>query len=483
MRLDKYLGGRTFWRSMLALAVPIALQQLLISSFSLVDTFMVSQLGDVALSSVGMAGQWVWMLNMVFFGFGSGGAVFAAQYFGVRDLKSIRHVYGITLTFCFLATIPFCLAGFFIPELVISIFNRTPAVVASGASYLSIVIFSYPAVMLSNIFSVFLRCTERVRLPMIVAFVTTSFNAFLNYALIFGKFGLPEMGVEGAALATCISSWCGPILILLFSLIKKNILIAPLKAIFGFSKAQVKQFLRKAGPVVGNEVFWGAGTFLFAVVFSNFGHEEYAGLTVLKTYENIAFCMFIGLCNSATVLIGKNIGLGRIKEADADAFRYSVLMPLFSVLVGVTMIIFRAPLIELFNYTDRLSDVAIQTAAGAMLLFALDMPLRNFSYLQIVGIYRSGGDTKTGAKIDTFSLWALAVPATLIAAFWIKAPFLVVYMVMFIFEDVLQIFFCIRHYRSKNWIKPVTEQGRLGLEAYKKELNTNKKPKISSTKS
>ncbi|MDY4398316.1 MAG: MATE family efflux transporter, partial [Eubacteriales bacterium] len=232
----KYFGDMGFWRVALKLAFPVAMQNLLTSSFILVDTIMVGQLGDLSLSAVGMAGQFGWFLNMITFGMCSGAAVFISQYWGAKDTAGIRRTYGIAVVSVCLISALFFVIGLLFPEGVVRIFNREPDVVEAGAAYLRIACWSYLATGINMVFCIVLRSTENVKLPMYVSLVTTVLNAFMDYGLIFGAFGLPEMGIQGAALATVISAWAGPVLILAVSAIQHNMLISPIKELFGFNK-------------------------------------------------------------------------------------------------------------------------------------------------------------------------------------------------------------------------------------------------------
>ena len=205
MKLSHYLGDKAFWRVASGLALPIALQNVLTSSFQLVDTMMVSNLGDLTLSATGMAGQWGWLATLLGFGLASGMSIFVSQYWGVKDHKGIRRVLGMGLITSLLLSLVFMAVALLFPEQVLSLFNKDPDVIAVGSRYLSIVCLSYPAVALSNVLSNVLRGTERVRLPLYVSIFTTIANVLVNYALIFGKFGMPRLGASGAAIATCVS--------------------------------------------------------------------------------------------------------------------------------------------------------------------------------------------------------------------------------------------------------------------------------------
>ena len=468
----KYFCDGGFWRVALRLTIPIALQNLLISSFSLIDTLMVGQLGDVALSAVGMAGQWSWLLNIALFGVISGTSLYISQYWGVQDIDGIHRIYGIALTSSLAISTVFMLLGLLVPGAILSVFNRDPAIIEAGSAYLSIAALSYPAVAISNILATVLRSTERVRLPLAVSGITAVANALLNYAFIFGKLGMPEMGVRGAALATVISSWMGPALILLISLFQKNILITSPARIFHFTGAQVRAFYHRAAPVILNESLWGLGTLIFNVIFSNLGYEYYAAVTIHKTFESIAFVFFVGFCNACCIMVGKSIGAGKVERAVMDSRRFAMIIPAVSVIAGAAIILCRAPLVSIFNMGDNISELTLRTAQMIMLVYGLEMPMRFIPYIMIVGIFRSGGDTVTGMKLDLFSQWALSIPCTFLAAFVFDLPFVAVFAIMYICEDYLKSFLCIRHFLSDRWIRPVTAEGKRG---YKEYLNAHTK--------
>lgn len=481
MKLSKYLGDAPFWRVTLALALPIALQNLLTSSFVLVDTLMVGQLGDIALSAVGMAGQVGWFWQMILFGMCSGMAVLVSQYWGVGKTDRIRRVYGIALTSALLLSLLFALPAVIIPEKVMLLFNRDPAVVAIGADYLRIAALSYPAIAINLVGSTLLRSVERVRLPMYVSIVTTAANAFFNYALIFGVFGFPRLEVEGAAIATCISSWLGPILLYIFSAAQKTLLIGAPREFFAFTRESIAEFFRKASPVMFNEGMWGLGTVIINMIFSNKGHEEYAAVTILRTFENIAFVFFVGLCNACCVMIGKSIGAGKVERAVDDSRRFSLLVPLMGTAIGSLIIIFREPLVSIFNTQGNITEKTFKIACSIMMVYALELTVRNIPYIQIVGIFRSGGDTTTGTKYDLIGLWLLSIPATALVAYFTDLPFVALFAIMYIAEDYVKSILCIRHFRSGKWIKPVTAEGVAGFERYrlaKAQKNKDKGIKI-----
>ena len=464
--LKKYFGDMGFWRIALKLAFPVAMQNLLTSSFILVDTIMVGQLGDLSLSAVGMAGQFGWFLNMITFGMCSGAAVFISQYWGAKDTAGIRRTYGIAVVSVCLISALFFVIGLLFPEGVVRIFNREPDVVEAGAAYLRIACWSYLATGVNMVFCIVLRSTENVKLPMYVSLVTTVLNAFMDYGLIFGAFGMPEMGIRGAALATVISAWAGPVLILAVSAIQRNMLISPIKELFGFNKRSIAEYYEKATPVIINETLWGLGTLLFSVIFANLGYQYYAAVTIFRTFDNIAFVFFIGLCNASSIMVGKNVGAGHIKRAVEDSRRFVLFVSLCSVLTGVLIIIFRFQLASVFNLSGSITQETLKLTASLLLVYGIELPMRNLPYILIVGTFRPGGDTKIGMKLDLLSLWLCSVPLTTLAAFVFKLPFIAVFAIMYIAEDYLKVFLCVKYYFTYNWLRPVTDQGIKGLEEF-----------------
>lgn len=462
----KYFGDMGFWRIALKLAFPVAMQNLLTSSFILVDTIMVGQLGDLSLSAVGMAGQFGWFLNMITFGMCSGAAVFISQYWGAKDTTGIRRTYGIAVVSVCLISALFFVIGLLFPEGVVRIFNREPDVVEAGAAYLRIACWSYLATGVNMVFCIVLRSTENVKLPMYVSLVTTVLNAFMDYGLIFGAFGMPEMGIRGAALATVISAWAGPVLILAVSAIQRNMLISPIKELFGFNRLSIAQYYEKATPVIINETLWGLGTLLFSVIFANLGYQYYAAVTIFRTFDNIAFVFFIGLCNASSIMVGKNVGAGHIKRAVEDSRRFVLFVSLCSVLTGVLIIIFRFQLASVFNLSGSITQETLKLTASLLLVYGIELPVRNLPYILIVGTFRPGGDTRIGMKLDLLSLWLCSVPLTTLAAFVFKLPFIAVFAIMYAAEDYLKAILCVKYYFTYNWLRPVTDQGIKGLEEF-----------------
>lgn len=460
-----------FWVTAFKLTLPVVIQNLLTSSYTLVDTLLVSNLGTVALSSVGMVGQWAWLMNMILVGFASATTVFVSQFWGIKDMGKIRHIEGISTVFAFGVSALFTAVSLIVPNLVVGMFNSDSQIISVGSEYLRAVSFSYIPIALTNILAAVLRAVENVKLPMYVSGFSTVLNIFLDYVMIFGKLGFPQWGVKGAAIATSVSAWLGLALLVIVSIVKKNIIIENPKKIFNFSKQEISSYVKIATPVVLNEGMWGAGTFVYNIIYGNMGYEYFSALTILRSFENISFVLFIGISSAAAVMIGKSIGKGNIKRGLVDSKRFMIIVPILAVIVAITIFVFRYQLVNIFNMGNNISQLAIDTAGIIMAIYAVAFPFRMLPYLEVVAVFRAGGDTVTGAKQELFCLWALSVPATLIAVYVFKAPFVVAFAVMYIFEDIPKNIMTLKFYLSKKWIKPVTKEGLEGLDKLNEEVD------------
>lgn len=450
--------NKQFWSLLLKLALPIAFQHLLINSLTFVDTIFMSQLGDVELAASGMASQCNWLLSMVSFGICSGTALFVSQFWGAKKYDSIEKTYAIAAVSAFLASLVFFVASFFFGAQIMSVFNNDPKVISCGASYLRAAAFSYPATVLSSVMCTVLRSTEKVKLPMFVSMISTSINIVLDYALVFGAFSLPKMGVTGAAVATSISAWIGLFVLLLISSNQQNVIIMPVKNFFSFSKSDFAAFMKKASPVIFNEMLWGFGMVVNNAIYSNTGYENYAACTILRTIESLCLIMFIGLNDGGAVIIGKTVGEGRESLAYTYAKKLAVSVPVLSFLLGVGIILIRGFLINLFNLSGNITHNTLSIANVLVIIYGLEIAFRNIPYTMVCAVFRSGGDSVTGAKYDLLCLWLLAIPVTCFVAFYIKPAFPVIFLTEYLVEDIPKAALCIRHFISRKWIKPVVKE-------------------------
>lgn len=444
---------RSFWRLLLPLALPIALQNLLTTSFRLVDTLMIGPLGDVSIAAVGLAGQASFLVELVLFGMVSGSAVFTAQYHGAGNLDGIRRTLGATLLF----GVPFGLLAtlvcFFFPTQVMALLTDDAALIAEGTRYLTYACWSYLPLSVYQALCTTLRSTEQVRLPVMGSAVCAVANGVLNYVFIFGVGPIAPMGVAGAGLATAITAALNPLLIVLVSLRERNILIAPWKKLLDL-RGFLGLYWRRVLPVLCNELLWSLSIVLLNMILGRMGTENYAALTVVRTVENVVYVFFVGVCSACNVLIGKRIGEGDEAAARLYARRFLVLIPLLGAAFGLLVAALRVPVLSLFD----MSDAARAMAMGMMLVYAVDVGIRNVPYLCVVGIFRAGGDTRYGLIGDVVVNYGLVLPAVLLCRSIPGFSFLLTYIIMLAVDDVGKLAFYLPRIFSMKWIRPVADR-------------------------
>ncbi len=444
-----------FYKNMLRLALPIAFQQLLVSCAQLVDTAMVTRLGNVVVSSVGVSSRWIFLMNLFYFGISSGSAAMIAQFWGAKEKSNIKRSYGIALIFGASVAVVFGVSMFTIPELMLRVFTDEQAVIETGAQYMKIVAFMGFFSAFNQITCTALRATERVNPPLFTSMAAVAVNTMLNYILIYGKLGFPAMGIRGAALATLTSTIVQSILLLIVLRTSKEIYSDPIKDFFNLSKAFFRRFSIVCLPVVFNEVAWAMGTNIYAMVFARQGSESYAGYTIFSSIEQIAFVFFVGICHACSIMTGKTIGEGNNLGAYKQAKKFVIMTPIIGLITGTVLAFVRNPLLSLLEIETQ---GAFDVASSLILLYCLWLPIRNIPYTLIVGTFRAGGDTKIGIFYDCISLYAIGIPVVVYLGFFAKVDFVYLIMAMYLCEDIPKTIMSLIRFKSKKWIRNLTDK-------------------------
>ena len=442
---------------MLPLAIPIALQNLLMASFRLIDMLMLGQYSGEAMAAVDLASQMSFLVDLLSFGASSGCAVFLAQYHGANNRDGIWRVMGCGLV----SLVPLGLLATVIslrfPDAIMRVLTDDVTLREIGVSYLSVAAYSYLGIVLNSVLSTVLRSTENVRLPLIASGTAAGLNALLNYTLIFGHFGFPALGARGAGIATAISASFGPLIVLTVSLIRRNILIAPLRSVFRL-KGFFLPFWKRSLPVFLNETLWSASIVVVNAIFGHMGADNYAGLSTVRTIENLVFVFFVGVCHACNILVGKHIGAGDEPGAKRIASSFLVLTPAMGLLLGSIVLMLRGPVVDLF----QISDTSKSVARALLLMYAFEIGLRNIPYIAVVGIFRAGGDTRIGFFGDLGVQYLVVIPVAALLGLVLKLPFVTTFIVMQLCDDLAKNLIYLIYYRKDKWIKPVA---RIGIDA------------------
>lgn len=442
---------KKFYSSLVKIAVPIIIQNLILSSLNLVDVIIIGGLGDAAIASVGLANQYFFILNLLLFGIASGSSIFTAQYWGNRDVKGIRKVLGICVIISVIAAVIFTLAGLLFPEQILALFSKDSTVVSMGSSYLRIIVFSYIVTAVTFSYSVVLRSTGNAKVPMFVSLIALSINTFLNFALVYGYFGFPRMGIEGSAVATTIARFVEVSLLLYVVYRNKLVVAASFKQMLGFDSTYLKEFFTVILPVILNESIWALGVTMYSVVYARMGTSVVASTNISGTVERIIWVLFMGLGNACAIMIGNKIGEGNEKIAIQYAKKVMILGTALAAVMGLIMA-FTAPyILNLMNASPEVKEFARKN----LIVFSCIMWERVLNFIIIIGILRSGGDTIFSAIIDLGGVWLVGIPMAILGGIWLKLPVYWVY-AMVSLEETFKLIFGIPRVMSRKWVNKLT---------------------------
>ena len=443
-----FLRDRDFIRSMLALALPVALQQLITASLNVIDVLMVARLGETSVAALGLANQIFFLLILFLFGVTSGMSIFTAQYWGKGDVENIRKVLGICLVIAVFVAIVFTLAATLAPHILMSIYTEDEQVIALGSDYLRIVGLSYVMMAIAVSYISILRSITMVKITVIVSVLALGLKTILAYLLIFGVGMFPALGVRGAAIGTAVG-WtfqCFLLLILVYRL--KTPLAANPLSFFRFNRRFALNVLRTSMPAAINEVLWSVGFSSYNAVYARIGTGAIAAVNINATIEELMFVLFIGLGNACAVLVGNKIGEGERHIAFEYGRRFLILGVTTALLGGILILLLRETVI--LNLGE-FSSATANNLHGLMTVFALSAWLEMLNFILFIGAMRAGGDTRYAMFTELFSVWAIGVPSALIGGFILHLPVYGVYTLVLL-EEAVKAVIIIRRFLSRKWI-------------------------------
>ena len=449
---------KSFYRYLARLTAPIALQNLITFSLGLIDTLMVSQLGNTEMAAVTTANVPVFLLISIVFGVQSGVGILISQYWGKKDLENISRAMGVA-AYLGVGIAAVLAAAFFLwPVEIMDLLSNKHELSLLGAPYLRIIGFSYVFNMLSSIYVSAQRSVENAGFGMKLFGMSTVLNTGLNYLLIFGKCGFPMLGVEGAALATLLSR-VAEFAVCLFCALRSKVIPLDLKALLRPGWEMLRRFVKYASPVMGNELFWGLGNSLLTVVL---GHmtisvEFLAANAVMGNLNRLFLVVCFGLGAATAVMVGKAIGEGQSRE---ELMALSKTLSWVTVVVGTVLavialvlvpLLFQPVIFPLFELYDLSAHLATTLAVTG---FAC-IPLHAYSISAVTGILRAGGDVFWSTALDLAPQWLVALPLTAVLALVLDAdPWFVSLAIQA--ESFIKCPICLWRVRSKKWIHDVT---------------------------
>lgn len=444
-----------FNKQMYKLLIPLVIQNLLNAAVSSCDVVMLNYVGQSSISAVSLAANYANVLNMVFYGLGTGATLLCAQYFGKRDFQAIQSVEGIALRYSLILTTAFSLLAFFIPGSLMHLFTEDGELIAIGGEYLRIMGITYLCWGILEIYLAVLRSIGRVTVCMVLNVMAFGLNIVLNAVFIFGLFGAPKLGAKGVAIATASSRVVELMGCFVVSAFSKDVKLDP-RYLFRCNKLLTGDFVRLAMPALGNDLSWGLAFSMYSVILGHLGNDAVAANSVVVVVRNLSSTFCFAVASAGGILLGNVMGEGKLDKAKEYASQV-MRMTVISGLAGAVILIACMPLVLRFASTS-LSETAMGYLKVMLWINTYYIMGGAVNTSLIAGVFRAGGDTRFGLICDTIDMWCYAVPLGFFAAFVLKLPVLWVYFLLCT-DEFVKWPWVIDHYRSGKWAKNITREG------------------------
>ena len=447
------INWRVFYRNVFALVVPMALQNLINVGVTAIDVVMLGKVGETALSGSSLAGQIQFIMMLLFFGITSGATVLTAQYWGKKDTRTIEKILGMGLSVSLVVAAAFTIAALVIPETLMQIYSSDVEVITEGARYLRIVGLSYLCIAVTQVYLNIMRSIERVLIATFVYFMSLVVNVVVNALLIFGLCGFPKLGIVGAAIGTLCARITETVIVLVYARTRNRDVRIRLYDMFHIDRVLLRDYMVYAMPVVLNELMWGLGSSANTAVIGHMGSAAVAANSVAQVARQLATVVVFGISNATAIYLGKTIGERQILHARAYAKRFVGLSLLLGT-IGGGIILLAAPVARA---NLELTEQAKQYMNFMFFVMSYFTIAQSVNTTMVVGVFRSGGDTRFGLIMDVSTMWGFSILIGAVAAFVLHASVPVVYVIL-MSDELIKIPICVYRYRTYKWLNNVTRE-------------------------
>ena len=447
------INWRVFYRNVFALVVPMALQNLINVGVTAIDVVMLGKVGETALSGSSLAGQIQFIMMLLFFGITSGATVLTAQYWGKKDTRTIEKILGMGLSVSLVVAAVFTIAALLIPETLMRIYSSDVEVITEGARYLRIVGLSYLCIAVTQVYLNIMRSIERVLIATFVYFMSLVVNVVVNALLIFGLCGFPKLGIVGAAIGTLCARITETVIVLVYARTRNRDVRIRLYDMFHIDRILLRDYMVYAMPVVLNELMWGLGSSANTAVIGHMGSAAVAANSVAQVSRQLATVVVFGISNATAIYLGKTIGERQILHARAYAKRFVGLSLLLGT-IGGGIILLAAPVA---GANLELTEQAKQYMNFMFFVMSYFTIAQSVNTTMVVGVFRSGGDTRFGLIMDVSTMWGCSILIGAVAAFVLHASVQVVYVIL-MSDELIKIPICVYRYRTYKWLNNVTRE-------------------------
>lgn len=445
------IKDKSFYKMLLAIAIPITLQNLINVAVGMADTLMLGQLGEIELSASALSNQLYFIFLIVNFGLGGGTCILVSQYWGKKDIPKIRTIMGIMYKVSIALSIIFTLLALCIPRQIISIFTNDINVINIGEQYLRIVCIGYIFASISNCTVMAFRSVQTVKISIVIYGASLLVNVFFNWLLIFGNLGAPELGVIGAAIATVIARITEFIISIIFIKFFDTKIKLRWDIFKRADKSLLIDFIKITSPVVVNELIWSVGSATMSVIVGRMGTEVVAANSIANVVNQFMTVFIYALSSSASVIIGNSIGEGAYKKTKDASFTILLSITVLAVISGCLVFISRPFVVDFYNVSAATKSFAMDI----MLVNSVIIVFQALANTTNVGMLRAGGDNTFVLINDVIFMWLVALPLGFVSAFVWKLPVIAVFCIIRV-DEVLKSTCALIRLLSFKWINNVT---------------------------
>ena len=448
--MSVFTRDKSFYKTLIALAVPISLQNLITFAVGFADNLMIGRLGDTAISGVYVGSQMQAVVQMFVAGIEGAILILSAQYWGRKDTGSIRKVVSVGVKFAFGVGLLVTLLAVLFPSAIIGLFTKEAGVIAEGTVYLRFVGFTYLFFAISQVMIASMRSVETAKIGLYISIMALVVNVSLNYILIFGKLGLPALGVKGAAIATLISR------VMEMGVSVGYVFLADKKLRFGFrdllrtDSQLLRDFLRYGLPVIGGQVVWACNNLANTKIMGSYSAGVMAAVSITGMLHNLIYVWMNGLSSAVGIITGKTVGAGRYETMKEYSKTVQMIFLLVGLLSGGLVLLFRDGFIGLYNATAEAQAYSYQ------FINVISVTIIGTCYQAacLFGLVKSGGDISFVFKNDTIFVFLVVIPSALLCQ-WLGAPVWVVFAALKC-DQILKCFVAVVKINRYNWMKNLT---------------------------
>ena len=447
---------KNFYKLILSIALPIAVQNLITFAVSMIDTMMLGSLGEVQLSAASISNNLFFILTILIFGLAGGSNILISQYWGKGDVKTIHKILSIMYRACVIIAAIFIVIAIIFPSGFMKIYTTDIRVIEEGTKYLRVIAVGYVFYAITNCTIMMLRSVKTVKISLVVYTASLIVNAFFNYILIFGNFGAPVLGVQGAAIATVIARITEFSIVLIFMIKFENKILLKASHLLKVDKIIFKDFLTNCTPVLFNEFLWSTGSTMISIILGRLGTETVAANSISNVVFQFVTVFIFGLSNATAVIIGNTIGEGKNEKAKEYSRTVGVLSIIMGIMAGGVILLIRPIVVDFYNVSQVTKNIAVEIM-GSMSVIVI---FQSFGVTLMMGVLRGGGDAKFVLINDIIFLWLVAIPCGFIVAFILKWPIEAVFFIVKSDEVIKSIIAAVRVLGGK-WVRNVTREFEL----------------------